>query len=502
MYEDYLKHTSDEITEEIEKFTTDIVFENSVYIFTTRIDKKEKGYCTHCKAEFKTDKLKHNSKCKCPSCGSNCTVKQSWRGHKGLHDQACFVYYMKSKIDPNILIAKGYYAVRNYNGDYRDVYNQYCLEALYVFDIKNNKSTMFKKSWYGNGEFNETKTIYNFNINSLARHDFTYSYKNIENAIKDTGFKYSPYEEYTGCTMLKFFDLYSKYPIIEQITKVGLKELISSKLKGYGTYKAINWNGKDLFKMLKINRKDLKDIKESEVLVSPLFLKVYQLSKKYKSNLSPKEVKDVEFLVNNNLDDFLKILKLTTFTKACNYIKKQQNVKRKELYINIISTWRDYIADCIKLDMNLTETNVLFPKDIYAAHQNTIKQIKITADMSLNIAISKRLKILDKYIFEINGLLIRPAHDSLELLEEGKALTHCVGGYAGKYAKGETNIFFIRKVSEPNKSYYTIEIKKDIIHQVHGKNNRSPSEDVQEFIKVFTEEKLNKKIIKNIKISA
>lgn len=504
MYEDYLKHTSSKITKDIETFTTNIVFENSRYIFTTRNGKKEEtGFCTHCKAEFKTDKPKHNSKYKCPSCDSNCIVKQSWRGHRGLHDEACFVYYMKSKIDPNILIAKGYYAVRNYNGDYKNVYNQYTIEALYIFDIKNNKSKMFKKSWYGSGEFSETSSIYSFNINSLARHPFYYSIKNIENAIKGNEFKYSPYKEYTNYSMLKFFDLYTKYPIIEQITKVGLKNLISDKLRGYGTHKAINWNGKDIFKMLKINRKDLKDIKQSEVLVSPLFLKLYQLSQKYKANLTPKVVKDIEFLVSNNLDDFMKILKLTTFTKAYNYIKKQQNIKRKDLYVNVISTWKDYIADCIKLDMDLTEDNVLLPKDIYATHQNTIKQVKITADVSLNIAISKRLKVLNKYNFEINGLLIRPAHDSLELLEEGKALTHCVGGYAVKYSKGDTNIFFIRKVSESDKPYFTIEIIKDKIIQVHGKNNRSPDDDVKEFIKMFTSEKLEKQIKKEkIRLSA
>jgi len=499
MYEDYLKHTSSEITEDIEKFTTDEVFKSSRYIFTTRIDKKEKGYCTHCKAEFKTNKLKHNSDYICPSCGSNCTVKQAWRGHKGLHDQACFVYYMKSNVDPNIIIAKGFYAVRNYNGDYKNAYNQYSLEALYVFDINENTSKMFKRTWYGCTEFVETKSIYNFNINSLARHPFFCSYESIEKTVVDTGFKYSPYKEYFDGSMVNFFSLYTKYPIVEQITKVGLRSLIDSKLSGWETYKAINWRGKDIYKMLKINRKDLKNFKESEVLVSPLFLKLYQLSQKDKANLTPKEVKSIESLVSGNIDNFFGILKYVTFTKTCNYIKKQQNIIRKEFYINIIITWKDYIADCIKLGMDLTSDNVLFPKDIYAAHQNTIKQIKIIADVSLNFAISKRLKSLNKYIFECKGLLIRPAQGSTELIEEGKALSHCVGGYADRYAKGDTNILFIRKTSEPDTSYYTIEIRKDIIIQIHGKNNRSATEDVKEFIEIFTEEKLTKKT-KEIKI--
>ena len=51
----------------------------------------------------------------------------------------------------------------------------------------------------------------------------------------------------------------------------------------------------------------------------------------------------------------------------------------------------------------------------------------------------------------------------------------------------------VRKASESDKSYFTIEVQNNRIIQVHGKNNRSPSEDVTEFIEVFKSEKLDKK---------
>lgn len=38
-------------------------------------------------------------------------------------------------------------------------------------------------------------------------------------------------------------------------------------------------------------------------------------------------------------------------------------------------------------------------------------------------------------------MLIRPADDADELIAEGAALHHCVGGYADRMADGETAIF-------------------------------------------------------------
>ena len=478
-----------EISEEIDTFTTETVFESSRYIFTTRTDKEEYGYCTHCKAEFKTNRLKHNSKHTCPNCGSNCTVKQSWRGRKYLQDRACFMYYEKSLVDPDVLIAKGFYTVRNYSGDYKNVYNQFSLEAVYIF--ASNESKMLKRYFWGNKDWEETKSIYSFNINSLGNYDYFCSYESIKEAVKDTRFKYSTYENYLKGDMLKFFELYNKYPLIEHLTKVDLSNLVRSKLDDRHMYRAINWRGKDIFKMLKINKKDLRDIRESNSTVTPLFLKLYQMSKKEKSNLQPDEIKYIEHKAEHSYSRLIEMLKYTTLRKSYKYLKKQDGVNNNGHFYDTISTWNDYINDCKKLQMDLTKENILFPKNLYKAHQNTIKQVKIKANKELNKKIKKRAKSLEKLSFKYNGLLIRPAQSTEELISEGKVLSHCVGTYADRYAKGETSILLVRNLSESDKPFYTVEIKNSAIVQVRGKDNCNPTDRVTEFIEVFTEEKLN-----------
>ena len=82
----------------------------------------------------------------------------------------------------------------------------------------------------------------------------------------------------------------------------------------------------------------------------------------------------------------------------------------------------------------------MFPKNLYIQHQNFIKQIEYIKNKEIDCKIKERLKETERYYFEWNGLLIRPARSHAELIEEGKRMHHCVGSYAERYANGGTDI--------------------------------------------------------------
>ena len=60
-------------------------------------------------------------------------------------------------------------------------------------------------------------------------------------------------------------------------------------------------------------------------------------------------------------------------------------------------------------------------------------------------------KLMKLYGMEKDGYFIRAPHDCAEIIDEGKALEHCVGGYAARHAKGETTILFMRSAAWPDK---------------------------------------------------
>ena len=150
--------------------------------------------------------------------------------------------------------------------------------------------------------------------------------------------------------------------------------------------------------------------------------------------------------------------------------------------------------ECKKLDMDTSDMRVLFPNDLFKAHQNTTAQIRYAEDKALTEKIAARLPDLAHLYYQSGQLLIRPAESSLEIVEEGKALSHCVGRYAKDHAEGRTCILFIRKIEDPDKPFFTVEVKENRIVQVRGFENHTPDEEgldaVVEFVASFTEQAL------------
>ena len=60
------------------------------------------------------------------------------------------------------------------------------------------------------------------------------------------------------------------------------------------------------------------------------------------------------------------------------------------------------------------------------------------------------------------------------MIQEGNGNNNCVGSYIEMFAKGKSNIFFIRKNDNPSKSYITIEVNSDFskVRQAYYSSNR------------------------------
>ena len=92
---------------------------------------------------------------------------------------------------------------------------------------------------------------------------------------------------------------------------------------------------------------------------------------------------------------------------------------------------------------------------------------------------------VDAFQIKGKGLVLVVPQSGDEIRKEGEALHHCVGGYVESVAKGETNIFFVRKADHPEKSYFTMEWKNNKVVQCRGKSNCGMPPDVKAFVQVF-----------------
>ena len=76
-------------------------------------------------------------------------------------------------------------------------------------------------------------------------------------------------------------------------------------------------------------------------------------------------------------------------------------------------------------------------------------------------------------------------NDLFSIKEEGHVLRHCVGTYVSKILEEESIILFIRKTEDPEKSFYTLEVKEDQIKQCHGYRNKDMTKEVERFVEEY-----------------
>lgn len=127
--------------------------------------------------------------------------------------------------------------------------------------------------------------------------------------------------------------------------------------------------------------------------------------------------------------------------------------------------------------------SMMFPADFHAQHTRVSLMITERKDRELSEKIKRATEQARRYAWrdDQTGLLIEPASTAEELRAEGMALSHCVASYAKRVARGETTIFFIRQISEPEKPFFTLEYRDGAVIQNRGFENCDRTEQVQAF---------------------
>lgn len=148
---------------------------------------------------------------------------------------------------------------------------------------------------------------------------------------------------------------------------------------------------------------------------------------------------------------------------------------------DVFQMYRDYIEMAWQLGMCMEHGKVLWPDDLRAAHDQASAQLTARAEAELGAGRIEKGTVKGavrrkKYEFALDGLMIRFPLTAAAIRYEGKVLSHCVGGYADRHIKGVLTILFLRRVSQPNKPYVTIEMDGNRIVQVHGYRNDRDSQ--------------------------
>ena len=162
---------------------------------------------------------------------------------------------------------------------------------------------------------------------------------------------------------------------------------------------------------------------------------------------------------------------------------------------------RDYRDMQQKLGIDWTADPLLaWPPHLRQAHDRAASAVRYEQNKGLEQKFAAMTERCRGLAWEYNGICIRPAESVEELVQEGKTLHHCVGGYGKAHADGRI-ILFIRHTRRPERSWFTlnVDVKKKKIIQNHGYGNEYAHgqtlhipKAVQDFVAMWEREVLEK----------
>jgi len=298
---------------------------------------------------------------------------------------------------------------------------------------------------------------------------------------------------------LPYLSAYHRYPAIEYLIKLGLTNLAAQIIYSYEHRNIINGNGKNLRETLGIEPKDLPVLQK--INANAKQLELYQELKQ--QNICADEKILVWYVKHNiaSVENILIPLGYTSQSKLMRYVDEQferlidyrtnYGAQRYDRLNKVLSDYKDYLNMGDRLGYDFTDDFVLFPKNLPEVHDQASKLY----DTKKNDIFNKQIHaaytgLLKQYRFTKNGFTLIPPKTAKEIVNEGHILHHCVHTYVEKVANGKCVILFIRKTENSKEPFYTLELQNNRIIQIHGNNHCAPTPEINKFLDLWKQKKL------------
>lgn len=517
----------------IKKFAHEEVFVNEQYFFKHKECGHRYGYCTACGKDVQidienmrlwTDKhaacrsARHNDTVCCPACGHKVQVKDAGRGRSQLCNTAVVAVTQRTR-NGGILLS----FVRVYE-DYTRNYKAAPERGTLLYAAYFNLGQHFvAEQTYGGGLYISVKQKPTRRLPCTVEpvkldHN---SWKctegegakllGFEEALERSNLRYLPWEAYHECAqqlyqstitnypvnLLGLLYQYSRYPVLtERLIKEGNGDLVAEQVE-WDCTTGMDYKQVVPYKAMRLTKQEYRKLKTQDNICCST-LKATKALKKYGCKMTDENFRF--FLTFQYSWSQQKCYKAFDFLrqylspqKAINWVNRQA-AGGYGTPTNVLSDYSDYLDQCGRLGLDVSHKEVAVPQDLRDLHRQYSEELTRRANKKKAKEQAERAKKLAKdlpklkrkYTYASSGLFIRPAEGPEDLLKEGCAQHNCVYScYTEQYLDRKTDILFVRKQSDPDQSYVTVEFKNGAVIQCRADHNRPAPPDVQEFMQAW-----------------
>lgn len=296
----------------------------------------------------------------------------------------------------------------------------------------------------------------------------------------------------------KFLSLYTEYPNMEMACRLGFWNAVDD-LVDYGkkNAKILDWSAKTSWGFLRLNKADGKQFLKCDGSMDDL--KLLAAARKWDKKLTLAKFWDLVESCGNDDGVATLVLHASNVSKLSpqviiHYLAAGSSSANRKTYAQMLC---DYL-DCAKtLKYDLRQRDVALPKDLKARHDAASAAALIARQqeaMADGGKYARRVKTTRQmYEFAYGGYCIIVPSSVDDIINEGRKLHHCVGGYAERHFNGKLEILFLRKVSDLGRPLITLELahraqptSKVRIKQMYGDHNSAVRQKFQWFIDAWT----------------
>lgn len=486
--------------------------DKAVIIYRTGKTCKE-GYCTICDEWVPVnEKPLHMKHGVCEKCKTKIVYK-SWGRQKALFERKNVGIIQKTR-------NKGEYCLtvedvcieRKREEDYKQVHiGKY---NTYRFRLNENFHVRDEFEWY---EYKNTGVVrwckakrHGMGWNARYATTFCTLYSGNLGIVKENaGLRNMPVEELVKkMNGMQFhvndlLDSLIKNPGIEKMIKAGLCKLAIESATKYNPQDEIRMNCSKLKDMLKLDKTRMKQA--IEIDANSTELKVLQSTEMLKIYLSNEQIKQIaEFVKYQGIAEIMLILNRGKIQKTFDYLEELSKGTRINKW-EIIRDYEDYLGQLRRLQIPV-DKHTRFPVNFQAEHSALSARIREMQEQWRQQDIAVKNKKLNEMIADLKELydvetkelmIVWPTSKD-DFVKEGQIQHNCVGtnNYFDRMCQGQTVVFFLRKKSEPETPYCTVEFQRGIKIQCRIKYNAEAPKDAISFCKLVEKKyriKMNEK---------
>ena len=462
---------------------------------------KTQAYCTYCEKFSVIKRPKSNDVLRCPKCRQKVIAKAQGKRAACHEDrETCQVI---RQISPHELVVRIYKLYWSYAKG-RDTARKYAYEVMRIFVRSDDgKKATIEPYYYDSGYDSVTRWRHGYHPGALfgmecfiSEETGTVYLPGLEKALKGTAWEYCALRQFYERTAIPmqvshYLKMYLQHPLlIERLTKVGFENIVADVVYRHGFSDALDEEQTKTHRILRVEKQDVSVLREQKTGVS--LLKKYQA---YVAIHLRGRTELFQWQLHNEVSEIpTDIFQYMTAEKFMRYIDAQfpiycetRPAYRDPTIETLVITYVDYLHMCRRQAYDMKDKSVLFPKNCAAAHDREAERIQKINDAQKNKAFGMAYAgFARKAVLSNKELQIVCPKRANDLVDEGKALHHCVGSYIDKVAEGRCLIVFVRRVEEPKKPYVTVEVRDGKIAQIHGDHNSKPTEEVQKFIDLWS----------------